>query len=763
MGKFGPKIASVIFDEFVDGITAFVTPENIGRRLADVVAIGLIAMFAPAVITIHFRQAIADMFEILGRLIIEGATELPGLLKGFGTKVGQSIVDVLMTEIEFPLIGGVKVWELIAGTLLPAPAAVYEFFKQGLADILVRFLADLPGIAIEGLQKTGEGIGFFFTDILPALLTGEYLPAVLDALVTFFGTTLPDAITIEAPKIPGAVLDALFDLPDLALGELERVTEVFSKWISGLGSFVTDSFIPWDWIKAAANAFVDEIVKWLGIIWGSGIISDWVSGLSTWLTDNFKPWDWIKAAFETLGTEIAGALAGLVTVFTRAGSDMLGGLKSGAESKFVDLRVFFFGLPGQVIGWLGNLGSKLYDYAYDAVGEMAKGVTNAIKKVTDAFGKLASALNPFDSPPGFHALPQQYLDYGQKIMDGLRGGLFSGWGEVLTMLGTFPPEIQKWLFPVIEAAQTAGGEAGHAFGRAMLDAIAAIPATTPSLDFPVGDTPRGHRMPGGGTAISPEATPGIDWMMGVGGKWQAQYEAIDELVKRFNALPDDVRKSLGETTGIMDQFADANVTVFEDFSARTQEVQDALDHVAAGSATMHDALLLANVGFTELANGIVQVNLGLMTTEELAAMLTAGITGSGDAAGYTLAQYDLLASSLEKAKANQLGMHDATILANAGFTDLADAIMQVNLGLMSTDDLALLVQAKFTEVATSATVLGAQWTTAFADAMGREDLLSAVGSAGVRILDTLNTVLTVGGQQNVESAGRSSRIDADGT
>lgn len=92
-------------------------------------------------------------------------------------------------------------------------------------------------------------------------------------------------------------------------------------------------------------------------------------------------------------------------------------------------------------------------------------------------------------------------------MDGLRDGLFSGWGEVVTFLETLAPEIQARLLPVVMAAQAAGGDAGRAFGRAMIDAIAAIPAPQPP-SFPrinpgagpdVG--PNTPQLPGGGTAI----------------------------------------------------------------------------------------------------------------------------------------------------------------------------------------------------------------------------------------------------------------------
>lgn len=378
------KLGATVLDAVVGGITSFFTPENIGRRLADLVAVAIIGMFALPILIIHFRKEIAGFGEMVGGAILDVLKGTPGFLADAGKFIVSSLIGVLMHEIEFPVIGGVKVWEGITGWLLPAPAVVYEFFKQGLADVLVNFLGSLPGIASEGLQKTGEGIGLFFSMVLPNLLTGQYFPVLASAFVTFFGTTLPNALIEVVPAIPGAILGALTSLPGLALGALELVTSTVSEWVTGLASWLGDTFIPWDWVKDAFGAFLTELQGWLDFIWGGSMIEDWVSGLGKWLTENFTPWEWVKAGVEALAKELGPALAQLGV---DALNMLIAVIEGGLSLVVGAIRALFQGIKDVADAFPGPnpLGNAMQD-AIDGMHDVTLDRIPDIKKDADGLG-----------------------------------------------------------------------------------------------------------------------------------------------------------------------------------------------------------------------------------------------------------------------------------------------------------------------------------------------------------------------------------------
>lgn len=190
-----------------------------------------------------------------------------------------------------------------------------------------------------------------------------------------------------------------------------------------------------------------------------------------------EAWHLIENFIVGTGQRIWGFLTGwvnnIVGTMERWGSDVIGAVSrgiAGAYNAVVSIGGgilgWFAGLPGRILGAIGDLGSLLWNAGASVIHGLVSGVESAIGDVANVFHKITSLIPSWKGPAATDAV--LLYNAGQLIMGGLQTGITSKVGALKGTLKGVSDVVAGTPFtgPAVSAPPPAmaGGGAGGAAG-----------------------------------------------------------------------------------------------------------------------------------------------------------------------------------------------------------------------------------------------------------------------------------------------------------
>jgi phage-related protein len=305
-----------------------------------------------------------------------------------------------------------------------------------------------------GLAGMGTAIGLFFTNIstaTPGATSGlKSLFDIINGLLPTLGTLIANLTNFFAP-----ILRTVADLLGGFFGWLNDIGPAIGPIVAGVLAFAAAFKILQLGIAAynAIMAIVPAVTaiataaQWL---WNAamdanpiGIIILVIAGLVAaiilcynkigWFKDGVDAvWSFIKSAFQ-VGVDVVKNIlnwfAGLPALF----SGWINGAKNAIVNGFNAAVAWVRGIPGMILGALGNLGGLLLGAGKAIIDGFLNGLKAAWNAVTGFIGGIGDWISSHKGPISFDM--KLLIPHGNAIMDGLLGGLSDGNRRVQSFVG----------------------------------------------------------------------------------------------------------------------------------------------------------------------------------------------------------------------------------------------------------------------------------------------------------------------------------------
>ncbi|WNV82209.1 hypothetical protein [Umezawaea sp. Da 62-37] len=410
VGTAAQALASVLVPvlTLLSGVVAELAPavslvvhELVGGALADGVR-----ELSPALLAL--ARAAAPIIVQLGQLLVDAlrvaAPALSALLTVL-TPIASELAGSLLTALAavLPLVGqlaGVFSAVLLAAlqAVMPVLPVVVDVVEQ-LADVLSVGLA----AATPSLIETGRLLGEVLTTALVGLL--PLLPPLAEAWMRIWSEglvpLLPVLLELVSALLPPAVelITKLLPLVLQAAGLLATWTAAIAK----VAAAFTEGLIP-VLLFLIDNVVVPVFDKIVSVV--SGALQALQGGLDLFIGIFTGDWDRAWTGAKDL---VIGAFRSIAS-----GIDLAtGGLLS-----------YVAGLPGRIIGALGNVGSLLLQVGKDIINGLLRGIESMFQTVKNRLAQLTNLLPSWKGPP---ARDRTLLRAnGVLLMRGLVTGLEDG-------------------------------------------------------------------------------------------------------------------------------------------------------------------------------------------------------------------------------------------------------------------------------------------------------------------------------------------------
>lgn len=364
---------------------------------------------------------IGRILSNLGSLILDGLSNL------FPDVAGWISGPIEGVKSAFSTLG-----EAIGKVFTPERTAVISEFFQKFTEIAAT-------VAITALSAALE----FLANVITAVVT------VIGALITFFSTTLPNAIQTVITwfqNLPENITNAL-----TAAGEAIRnwgtsakealvnaVTNAINAvvtWFSGLASKITSALtaagaairnwgnnVKQTMVNAVTNA-INAVVTWFQNLAGKitsaltaagAAIRSWGSQAAANMRQAAS--NAVNAAitfFSTLPGKIKSALAGALSALISWGSQMAAQARAKMVQVGNNIKSALASLPGQLLSIGANIVQGLINGITSRIGA-------AISAIKGFAGQIKGA---FTSLLGIHSPSKVFYEYGENIVQGLANGI----------------------------------------------------------------------------------------------------------------------------------------------------------------------------------------------------------------------------------------------------------------------------------------------------------------------------------------------------
>lgn len=305
---------------------------------------------------------------------------------------------VLLGELEVQFGGAAKAaGEGLTGSIARAKDAFQDMFRE-LATALLPTLTSLA----TWFAETG----------IPALSAfGGWVKDNANWLVPLAGAIASVVAVVKAWSIAQGILNVVmaanpFVLIAAAVIGLVAVVvanwDTIVSWTKTAWSAVTSAVsAAWQWIKNAVKSGIDFLVNLFLNFTGPGLI--------------IKHWDSIVAFTRNAWNAITGAVSG-------AWRSITGAISSGVSTAVS----WVAGLPGRLLGALGNLGSLLWNAGADLINGFINGIKNMVGRVASAALDVArSAVNAVKDFLGINSPSRVFAGLGQNVGQGFVQGMAS--------------------------------------------------------------------------------------------------------------------------------------------------------------------------------------------------------------------------------------------------------------------------------------------------------------------------------------------------
>lgn len=408
--------------------------------------------------------------------------------KQIGEQIGGAVMIALKTFGDLlmnVIVPTIKEWvSQLAEKLQPAIAAVTGFLHdhetavKNVGIALVALLAPIVAIIgaivlvrqhwddisqqLQALRPILDAIGQAFQQLGSAILK-EMQPVIDWFRQQFMPEFTADAGAIAAlftqkiiPAIQ-AVIDFIREhwaqISSLFQGPLEIVKAVVQ------GTFDTLRVI----IEGAMRIIGDLIIAAMALIHG-----DWQTAWDKVKDIPVAIFDTLKGLVSVALTELEGVLRGAwdtVKAQAELGWQLL---QTAVDTALTNLGALIKALPGEIVGWLGDLGSLLYQAGVDLIQGLINGVESMASKVTGAMGDLAGkAKKAFTDPLSIFSPSKVMEEVGRDITAGLAAGIAAGASSVLDAMSQLATGVVGQANAMSRGAGGAGGggsTAGGGFG-----------------------------------------------------------------------------------------------------------------------------------------------------------------------------------------------------------------------------------------------------------------------------------------------------------
>lgn len=256
----------------------------------------------------------------------------------------------------------------------------------------------------------------------------------------------------------GWVIAAVVGLVALIVANWDTVV----SWTQTAWSAVTGAIgAAWEWIKGVVSAGLNFLVMLFMNFTGVGLI--------------IKHWDSIKNATSAAWNWVTSTVSGAWNAVT------------GAISSGVSTAVSFVaGLPGKVLGAIGNMGSLLYQKGKDLIQGLLNGAGSLLSKIGSFFlDKVPGWIKaPFKAALGINSPSTVFAGYGTNIGEGLVVGMAKMRPAVAAEMAALADvqALGALQGPTFTAGHALGGPQTPAMSPGYTDTAAGTPGSGPLLN-----------------------------------------------------------------------------------------------------------------------------------------------------------------------------------------------------------------------------------------------------------------------------------------
>jgi phage-related protein len=420
----GPSV-KIVLDSIGDALdVAKPGIEALAQGFASFLAAVAPALPAVGALVAVLGTALGTVLTELGPVISEVATVLAGELGKAIPLLVPGIVAIATA------LGEVLV---VVAPLLPPLAELASLILVQLADILTA-LAPTLGVLVEGfgqlvvaLSPLIEQLGGALVQILEAL--APVWPALIDAIVQL----VPAIVQLALAFLP--LLSPLAELIGVLLPPLIQLLTTILVPILGVESAILSVLVPaLTWLLEVVVNVISGVVNWFTNL-GTNVTAI-LNNLGAFFTGI---WNFIK---DTAVNAIAVLVNGVRERLSSIGnffSNAFGAARDAVSNAFVNIKnavsdgintavSWVSGLPGRIMGALGDLGRLLWDAGVKLITGLLDGIKHAAAAAFDFVkgigSKIASLKGPIETDKTL------LVPAGLAIMTGLHEGLAEGFRPV---------------------------------------------------------------------------------------------------------------------------------------------------------------------------------------------------------------------------------------------------------------------------------------------------------------------------------------------
>lgn len=235
-------------------------------------------------------------------------------------------------------------------------------------------------------------------------------------------------------------------------------------WLSGLGSDIGEAVSGFG--EAASDCWNNDVVPFFQGI--PDAVGNFFSGCGDWLTDRGSDivdglkggadtaWNNVDTFFGGVPSKITSFFTGAPSWLTNKGKDIITGAKNGITNGWNSITSWFRNIPNSIRGFFSGAGSWLRSAGSSIVSGLLNGLTSGFSSVIRTVSGWAGQILSHKGPEEYDK--QLLVPAGKWITSGLLTGLESQFPAVLTAMSGLGPKMQEaFQAPTITADASATG------------------------------------------------------------------------------------------------------------------------------------------------------------------------------------------------------------------------------------------------------------------------------------------------------------------
>lgn len=349
----------------------------------------------------------------LGRAGVTFTDEQKAMIEGMvqsGDLLGAQ--KIILGEVESQ-VGGAAEASATAGEKL---AVAWGNFKENIGTAL--------------LPLIDKGMSFLTDTVIPALTDlGPKLSAGADIVRDFFGrfTTGGGEAQTKLQQFRTFLTSTWESVKSIFTSGVTIVQNLWRLFGDNIVSYAKSAFDNIMQVLGGAFTFIQGIFNvFAGLL--SGDWGQFWEGIKQVVSG---AWDVIKGLIDAAWNAIKFAFSNAGVVLGKVFQGIWDGLKAGASAGIAGIISIVIGLPGAIVGALGNLGKLLVQAGKDLIQGLIDGITSMVGKLGDKLGDIAGgAVSTVKGVLGINSPSRVFREIGVDTVDGMLLGLESGRSSV---------------------------------------------------------------------------------------------------------------------------------------------------------------------------------------------------------------------------------------------------------------------------------------------------------------------------------------------